>query len=103
MTLQQATDLQTDLNDALTASEINDLTYGVYALWNQQSIKEYNVIMYPVEYKAIFEAADTSGQFAFVRVSIKTQLLGPQNEENFITNFKAEVAKDPEANELINK
>lgn len=103
MTLQQATDLQTSLNDALTASGIDDLTYGVYALWNPQAIKEYNVIMYPAEFKTIYENADTSGQFAFVRVSIKTQLLGPQNEENFITNFKAEVVKDPEANDLINK
>jgi hypothetical protein len=38
-----------------------------------------------------------------VRVSIKTQSAGAQTEEGFINNFNANVANDPEANDLLNK
>jgi hypothetical protein len=103
MTYEQATQLTEDLNAALTASGNTNLTYSVYALWDQQAQKSYNVILYPLVYKTKYEAADTSGQFSVVRVSIKTQSAGPSTDEGFINNFNANVAKDPEANNLLNK
>jgi hypothetical protein len=59
--------------------------------------------LYPLVYKTKYEAANTSGQFSVVRVSIKTQSAGAQTEEGFINNFNANVANDPEANDLLNK
>lgn len=103
MTLEQATQLQIDLNSQLVESGNVNLTYGVYAIWNSQVEKGYNVILYPIVYKAKYEAADTSGQFSVVRVSIKTQSAGAQTDEGFINNFNANVAKDPEANNLLKK
>lgn len=103
MTLEQATQLQVDLNSQLVESGNVNLTYGVYAIWNQQVEKGYNVILYPIVYKAKYEAADTSGQFSVVRVSIKTQSAGAQTDEGFINNFNANVANDPEANNLLKK
>jgi len=103
MTQEQATALQSDLNDQLTESGNTNLTYGVYAVWNQQAQKEYNVILFPIQHKDKFAAANTSGQFSVVRVSIITQSQGAQTSEIFINNFNAEVLKDPEANNLLNK
>jgi hypothetical protein len=103
MTLEQATQLQIDLNSQLVESGNVNLTYGVYAIWNSQVEKGYNVILYPIVYKAKYEAADTSGQFSVVRVSIKTQSAGAQTDEGFINNFNANVANDPEANNLLKK
>jgi len=103
MTYEQATQLQIDLNSQLVESGNVNLTYGVYAIWNQQVEKGYNVILYPIVYKAKYEAADTSGQFSVVRVSIKTQSAGAQTDEGFINNFNANVANDPEANNLLKK
>jgi len=103
MTYEQATQLQIDLNSQLVESGNVNLTYGVYAIWNSQVEKGYNVILYPLVYKAKYEAADTSGQFSVVRVSIKTQSAGAQTDEGFINNFNANVAKDPEADNLLNK
>lgn len=103
MTYEQATQLQIDLNNQLVESGNVNLTYGVYAIWNQQVEKGYNVILYPIVYKAKYEAADTSGQFSVVRVSIKTQSAGAQTDEGFINNFNANVANDPEANNLLKK
>ncbi len=103
MTLEQATQLQIDLNSQLVESGNVNLTYGVYAIWNSQVEKGYNVILYPIVYKAKYEAADTSGQFSVVRVSIKTQSAGAQTDEGFINNFNANVASDPEANNLLKK
>jgi len=79
------------------------LTYGVYAIWNQQAQKGYNVILYPMQYEAKYNSANTSGQFSVVRVSIKTQSAGPQTDEGFINNFEANVLLDPEADNLLNK
>jgi len=103
MTYEQATQLQIDLNSQLVESGNVNLTYGVYAIWNSQVEKGYNVILYPIVYKAKYEAADTSGQFSVVRVSIKTQSAGAQTDEGFINNFNANVANDPEANNLLKK
>ena len=103
MTLEQATQLKEDLNAQLTASGNTNLTYSVYSLWDQQAQKGYNVIIYPLVYKTKYEAADTSGQFSVVRVSIKTQSAGAQTDEGFINNFNANVLLDPEANNLLNK
>jgi hypothetical protein len=103
MTLEQATQLKDDLNEQLTLAGNTTLTYSVYAFWSNTADKLYNVILYPLVYKVKYEAANTSGQFAVVRVSIKTQSAGPATEEGFINNFNANVAKDPEANNLLNK
>jgi len=103
MTLEQATQLKEDLNAQLTASGNTNLTYSVYAIWNQQVEKGYNVILYPIQYEAKYNAANTSGQFSVVRVSIKTQSAGPQTDEGFINNFNANVLLDPEADNLLNK
>ena len=103
MTLEQATQLQSDLNSQLVESGNVNLTYGVYAIWNQQVEKGYNVILYPIQYEAKYNAANTSGQFSVVRVSIKTQSAGAQTDEGFINNFNANVANDPEANNLLKK
>lgn len=103
MTLEQATQLQEDLNISLSEAGNVNLTYGVYAFWTQAAEKEYNVILYPIQHKTKYEAANTSGQFSVVRVSIKTQLKGAQSDEAFVNNFNSEVTKDPEANNLLNK
>ena len=103
MTYEQATQLKDDLNAQLTASGNTNLTYSVYAFWSNAAVKLYNVILYPLVYKAKYEAANTSGQFSVVRVSIITQSAGPATDEGFINNFNANVAKDPEANNLLNK
>ena len=103
MTYEQATQLKEDLNAQLTASGNTNLTYSVYAFWDQQAQKGYNVILYPLVYKTKYEAANTSGQFSVVRVSIKTQSAGPSTDEGFINNFNANVLLDPEADNLLNK
>ena len=101
MTLEQATQLKEDLNAKLTASGNTNLTYSVYTFWSNAAEKLYNVILYPLVYKTKYEAANTSGQFSVVRVSIKTQSSGAQTDEGFINNFNANVANDPEANNLL--
>lgn len=103
MTLEQATQLQEDLNENLNEAGNVNLTYGVYAFWTQAAEKEYNVILYPSQHKTKYEAANTSGQFSVVRVSIKTQSTGAQTDEGFVNNFNANVLLDPEANNLLNK
>lgn len=103
MTLEEATQLKTSLNATLTEAGNVSLTYGVYAFWTQAAVKEYNVILYPSQHKTKYDAANTSGQFAVVRVSLITQLKGAQTAEAFVNNFNAEVANDPEANNLLNK
>lgn len=102
MTYEQATQLKDDLNEQLTLSGNTTLTYSVYAFWSQLAEKLYSVILYPIAYKAKYEAANTSGQFAIVRVSIKTQSAGAATEEGFINNFIAIVDKDTEAYNLLN-
>ena len=103
MTQEQATELKNDLNQSLLDSGNMDLTYSVYTVWNALAQKEYNVILYPLEYKTKYESANTSGQFAVVRVSLASQLKGAQSEAEFITTFQTAVSKDPEANDLLNK
>lgn len=103
MTLEQATQLKDSLNAELTKAGNTNLTYSVYTFWSNSAEKLYNVILYPLIYKTKYEAANTSGQFAVVRVSIKTQSSGAQTDEGFINNFNANVANDPEANDLLNK
>lgn len=103
MTLEEATQLKTSLNAIFTDAGNTTLTYGVYAYWTQSAVKEYNVILYPIQHKTKYEAANTSGQFSIVRVSLATQLKGAQSDEAFVNNFNAEVAKDDEANNLLNK
>jgi hypothetical protein len=101
MTLEQATKLKNDLNEQLEKAGNRNLTYSVYTFWSNAAEKLYNVILYPLVYKTKYEAANTSGQFAVVRVSIKTQSAGAQTDEAFINNFNANVANDPEANDLL--
>ena len=101
MTYEQATQLKEELNAAFTESGNTTLTYSVYAFWSQSAEKLYSVILYPIAYKVKYEAADTSGQFSVVRVSINTQSAGPVTDEGFINNFNANVAKDPEAENLL--
>lgn len=101
MTLEQATQLKDDLNGQLQRAGNTNLTYSVYAFWSNAAEKLHNVILYPLVYKAKYEAANTSGQFSVVRVSIKTQSAGAQTDEGFINNFNANVANDPEANNLL--
>jgi hypothetical protein len=103
MTLEQATQLKNDLNGQLERAGNTNLTYSVYTFWSNAAEKLYNVILYPLVYKTKYEAANTSGQFSVVRVSIKTQSSGAQTGESFINNFNANVANDPEANDLLNK
>lgn len=103
MTYEQATQLKDDLNEQLTLAGNTTLTYSVYAFWGNSAEKLYSVILYPIAYKATYEAANTSGQFAVVRVSIKTQSAGATTEEGFINNFNANVANDPEAANLLKK
>ena len=103
MTFEQATQLKDDLNEQLQIAGNTDLTYSVYTFWSNAAEKLYNVILYPIVYKTKYEAANTSGQFSVVRVSIKTQSAGAQTVEGFINNFNANVANDPEANDLLNK
>lgn len=103
MTLEEATQLKTSLNTTLSEAGNTNLTYGVYAFWTQAAEKQYNVFLYPIQHKTKFEAANTSGQFSVVRVSLITQLKGAQTAEAFVNNFNAEVAKDDEANNLLNK
>lgn len=103
MTLEQATQLQEDLNESLNKAGNVNLTYGVYSFWTQIAEKEYSVILYPIQHKVKYEAANTSGQFAVVRVSIKTQSAGAQTDEGFITAFNNNVKSDPEADNLLNK
>jgi hypothetical protein len=103
MTLEQATQLKDDLNGQLERAGNTNLTYSVYTFWSNAAEKLYNVILYPLVYKVKYEAANTSGQFSVVRVSIITQSAGAQTDEGFINNFNANVAKDPEANNLLNK
>jgi hypothetical protein len=103
MTLEQATQLKDDLNEQLERAGNTNLTYSVYAFWSNTAEKLYNVILYPLVYKTKYETANTSGQFSVVRVSIKTQSAGAQTDEAFINNFNANVANDPEANDLLNK
>ena len=103
MTYEQATQLKDDLNEQLTLAGNTTLTYSVYAFWGNSAEKLYSVILYPLVYKAKYEAANTSGQFAVVRVSIKTQSAGPQTDEGFITAFNNNVKSDPEADNLLNK
>jgi hypothetical protein len=101
MTLEQATQLKDDLNEQLSTAGNTNLTYSVYTFWNNAAEKLYNVILYPIVYKTKYEAANTSGQFSVVRVSIKTQSSGAQSDEAFINNFNANVANDSEANDLL--
>lgn len=103
MTLEQATQLKNDLNGQLERAGNTNLTYSVYTFWSNAAEKLYNVILYPIVYKTKYETANTSGQFSVVRVSIKTQSTGAQTDEGFINNFNANVANDPEANDLLNK
>jgi len=103
MTLEDATQLKTSLNEILSKQGNTNLTYGVYAFWTQAAEKQYNVFLYPIQHKTKFEAANTSGQFSVVRVSLATQLKGAQSDEAFVNNFNAEVLKDPEADNLLNK
>lgn len=103
MTLEEATQLKTSLNTTLSEAGNTNLTYGVYAYWTQTAEKDYNVFLYPIQHKVKFEAANTSGQFSVVRVSLATQLKGTQSDEAFVNNFNAEVLNDPEANNLLNK
>jgi hypothetical protein len=103
MTLEQATQLKDDLNEQLEKAGNRNLTYSVYTFWSNAAEKLYNVILYPLVYKTKYEAANTSGQFSVVRVSIKTQSAGAQTDEAFINNFNANVANDPEANDLLKK
>lgn len=103
MTLEDATQLKTSLNEILSKAGNTTLTYGVYAYWTQAAEKEYNVFLYPIQHKTKFETADTSGQFSVVRVSLATQLKGSQSDEAFVNTFNAAVEKDDEANNLLNK
>lgn len=103
MTLEQATQLKNSLNAELTKAGNTNLTYSVYTFWTPAAEKLYNVILYPLVYKTKYEAANTSGQFSVVRVSIKTQSAGAQTDEGFINSFNANVLLDPEANNLLNK
>jgi hypothetical protein len=103
MTLEQATQLKDDLNEQLSIAGNTNLTYSVYTFWSNAAEKIYNVILYPIVYKIKYEAANTSGQFSVVRVSIKTQSTGAKTDEGFINNFNANVATDAEANDLLNK
>lgn len=103
MTYEQATQLKDSLNAELTRAGNTNLTYSVYTFWGNAAEKLYNVILYPLVYKAKYEAANTSGQFSVVRVSIKTQSAGPTTDEGFITAFNNNVKSDPEADNLLNK
>lgn len=103
MTLEQATELKNSLNAELTKAGNTNLTYSVYTFWGNAAEKLYSVILYPLVYKTKYEAANTSGQFSVVRVSIKTQSAGATTDEGFINNFNANVLLDPEANNLLNK
>jgi hypothetical protein len=103
MTYEQATQLKEELNAQLTLSGNTSLTYSVYAFWSQSAEKLYSVILYPIAYKVKYDTANTSGQFAVVRVSIKTQSAGVATEEGFVNNFNANVLLDPEADNLLNK
>jgi hypothetical protein len=103
MTQGQAETLRDALNQQLELSENTNLTYQIYATWNMTLEKQYNVILFPIEYKDKFLDANTSGQFAVARVSIKTQGAGAQTQETFIINFDNNVLEDTEANNLLNK
>ena len=103
MTEQQAIILKQSLNQQLELSENTNLTYEIYASWNMTLEKQYNVILFPLKYKEIFVNANTSGQFAVARVSVKTQGAGAQTQETFIINFDNNVLEDTEANNLLNK
>ena len=103
MTYEEATQLKDDLNEQLTLAGNTTLTYSVYAFWGNSAEKLYSVILYPIAYKVKYDAANTSGQFAVVRVSIKTQSAGAATEEGFVNNFNTNVANDPEADNLLNK
>lgn len=101
MTLEQATQLQEDLNKGLQQSEATNVTYGVYTFWTNLAQKEYNVILYPNKYAENFASASDSGKLSIVRVSLPVQLLGAQSYNDFVTNFDDLVEKDPEASNVI--
>lgn len=103
MTEQEAKILKQALNEQLEQSINTNLTYEIYLNWNMTLEKQYNVILFPIKYKEIFVDANTSGQFAVARVSIKTQGAGAQTEETFIINFDNNVLEDNEAYNLLNK
>lgn len=103
MTLEQATQLQEDLNKSLEQSETTNVTYGVYPFWTNLAQKEYNVILYPNKYAESFASATDSGKLSIVRVSLPVQLLGAQSYEDFVTTFDDLVNKDEEARNVIKK
>lgn len=104
MTLEQATQLATSLNNTLVESGADVyVTNKVFAYWAVNYNKLYNVTLIPTSLNANYEAATDSQKLAFARVSLWSQLNEPTTYEGFVNTFNGNVSKDAELDNYLNK
>lgn len=104
MNFEQADELAQKLNSILKNNLADAfVVYKVFAYWDINYSKSYNVVLLPVGLNALYNSANESEKLSFVRVSTITQLAQPTSYENFVNTFTNNVSKDSELNEYLNK
>jgi hypothetical protein len=101
MTLEQATNLVTILNDLLKKAGEDLVTYNVFAFWSSNYEKQYSTIMYPKTHAQKYETASDSQKLAFARVSVKAQLKAARTYEGFNSDFEEQTDLDPELSNYL--
>lgn len=99
MTFEQATAqalyFNTSLGEAVATSK-----YKVFAIWQPDYIKAYNVVLIPTKYENQFDAATESQAIAFQRVSVKA-LVNVTDLASFVSNFDSIAANDAELSSYL--
>lgn len=101
MTYEQA-EAAAIANNEIIVDYLETIYFSVFAYWNTQYTKYYNIVLIPSKYKNQFNAADYSEALAFARVSIKANLQPYSTADTWVSNFDAEVLTDTELNQYLN-
>lgn len=102
MTYEQAEAAAT-ANNEIIVDYLETIYYIVFAYWNTQYTKYYNIALIPEKYKGKFEAANYSEALAFARVSIKANLQPYTTADSWVSNFDTEAMADTELNKYLNE
>lgn len=82
--------------DTALGEAVATIKYGVFALWSNSYVKNYNIVLYPTTYAAQYAAGTESQQLAFTRVSVATIAAEPTDAADFVTVFNTKAAADTE-------
>jgi hypothetical protein len=104
MTYEEAL-INQDISNTALGDNTSIVYFGIFAMWQYNYIKVYNLVLYPTKYEAKFNTADYSDAIAFARVSAKTQfdLSSGSSYDQFVTSFDENAVNDTELNNYLNK